>query len=154
VDEMSKVYRYLINVNGPERENSLVTLETEVRFIRSYIYLLETRFEKGLKISLKIDDLYATGQMAPLALQTLIDNAIRHNIVSPSNPLHVSIRTTPTGQLEVQNNLQKRVAKMPFSTAGLTTLISRYKVLFNQAGTIQVKEDASGFTVILPLIYT
>jgi hypothetical protein len=43
---------------------------------------------------------------------------------------------------------------MPFTNAGLTTLISRYKLLFNQAGTIQIKEDKSGFTVILPLIYT
>lgn len=154
VDEMSKVYRYLLSVNGPERENSLVTLEAEIRFIKSYIYLLETRYEGGISINLQIADVYMAGQMAPLTLQTLIDNAIRHNIISPENPLHIHIKTTATGQLEIQNNLQKRVVRMPFSTAGLATLISRYKLLFNQAGTIQVKEDASCFTVLLPLIYT
>ncbi|MCE7069134.1 histidine kinase [Dyadobacter sp. CY327] len=154
VDEMSKVYRYLLSVNGPDRETSMVTLDAELRYIRSYIYLLETRFENGISISIQAADLYLNGQMAPLTLQTLIDNAIRHNIVSADHPLRIAIRTTATGQLEVVNNLQKRTVRTPFSNAGLATLISRYKMLFNQAGTIQIKEEGSEFTVLLPLIYT
>jgi sensor histidine kinase YesM len=154
VDEMSKVYRYLLSVNGPDREMSMVTLEAELRYIRSYIYLLETRFENGIRISTQVADVYLTGQMAPLTLQTLIDNAIRHNIVSADHPLRIDIRTTATGQLEVCNNLQKRTVRMPFSNSGLATLMSRYKMLFNQAGTIQIKEEDLKFTVLLPLIYT
>jgi len=153
VDEMSKVYRYLLCVNGPDRA-SMVTLDAELRYIQSYIYLLETRFECGINISIQVSDVYLAGQMAPLTLQTLIDNAIRHNIVSTDCPLLIHIRTTATGQLEVSNNLQKRTVRMPFSNAGLATLISRYRMLFNQAGTIQIKEENSEFTVLLPLIYT
>lgn len=154
VDEMSQVYRYLLTVNGQDRESSLVSLDAELRFIRSYIYLLEIRFEEGIDIKIQTAPLCQHGQMAPLTLQTLIDNAIRHNIVSSEHPLHISIKTTATGQLEVKNNLQKRAVRMPMTSAGLSTLISRYKLLFNQAGTIQVKEDDTSFTVLLPLIYT
>jgi two-component system LytT family sensor kinase len=67
--------------------------------------------------------------------------------------LKIHIGTTPTGLLEVSNNLQKRTVGMSSGSAGLATLISRYKLLFNQAGTIQVKQEESGFTVLLPLIY-
>ncbi|WAC14059.1 sensor histidine kinase [Dyadobacter pollutisoli] len=154
VDEMSKVYRYLLSVNGPNKETSMVTLEAELRFIRSYIYLLETRFESGIEVCIEIDDVYLSLLIAPLTLQTLIDNAIRHNVVSTERPLRIHITTRPTGQLEVRNNLQKRLVRMPFSTAGLATLISRYKMLFNQAGTIQIKESEAGFSVLLPLIHT
>lgn len=154
VDEMSKVYRYLLQVNGANRDTNLVTLDAEIRFISSYIYLLETRFENGISFILKIEDLYLNGQIAPLSLQTLIDNAIRHNIVSAEQPLHISIRTTITGQLEVRNNLQKRAVRTPFNSDGLSTLIRRYKLIFNQAGTVQVSENEYGFTVILPLIHT
>ncbi|SEJ29227.1 Histidine kinase [Dyadobacter koreensis] len=154
VDEMSQVYRYLLTVNGQDWESNLVSLEAELRFIRSYIYLLEIRFEEGIDIKIQTAELCQNGQMAPLTLQTLIDNAIRHNIVSAENPLSISIKTTATGQLEVRNNLQKRAVRMPVTTAGLSTIISRYKLLFNQAGTIQVKEDEESFTVLLPLIYT
>ncbi|QRR00628.1 sensor histidine kinase [Dyadobacter sandarakinus] len=154
VDEMSKVYRYQLSVAGPDKENVLVPLDSEIRFIRSYTYLLETRFETGICITLDIADLYLTGQMAPLTLQTLIDNAIRHNVVANDHPLHISIRTTPTGQLEVRNNLQRRSVRAPFNSAGLSVLISRYRFLFKQAGTIQVREDNQCFTVTLPLIFT
>jgi len=154
VDEMSQVYRYLLTVNGQDWDNSLVSLEAELRFIRSYIYLLEIRFEEGIMIDIRIADLCLNGQMAPLTLQTLIDNAIRHNIVSVEHPLYIHIQTTATGQLEVRNNLQKRAVRMPMTSAGLSTLISRYKLMFNQAGTIQVKEDKASFSVLLPLIYT
>jgi two-component system LytT family sensor kinase len=154
VDEMSKVYRYLLNVNGPDKETNMVTLETELRFIRSYIYLLETRFENGIAVFIEVEEVYLNGLIAPVTLQILIDNAIRHNIVSAERPLLIHIVTTPTGQLEVTNNLQKRLVKMPFSTAGLATLISRYKMMFNQAGTIHIKENGDGFSVLLPLIYT
>ena len=154
VDEMSQVYRYLLSANAPGREDALVSLESEVRFIKSYIYLLKTRFEAGIHIKIDTQEVYLGGQLAPLTLQTLIDNAIRHNVVSESTPLYIVVRTTPTGQLEVCNNLQKRLVRMPFGNAGLASLVSRYKLLFNQAGTIQINQEDSHFTVILPLIYT
>ncbi|MCE6987955.1 sensor histidine kinase [Dyadobacter sp. CY323] len=154
VDEMSKVYRYLLNVYGPDKENDLVTLDAELRFVRSYIYLLETRYETGIHFSIHVAEAYLTGELAPLTLQILIDNAVKHNVVSADRPLEIEIKTTQTGQLQVTNSLQKRIVSMSHGEAGLAALISRYKFLFNQAGKIQVKEAGSHFSVILPLIYT
>lgn len=154
VDEMSKVYRYLLQVNATENEGDLVTLESEVRFISSYVYLLETRFESGICVKIDVNDLYCGGQLVPLTLQTLVDNAIRHNVVSATHPLHIRIQTTPNGLLEVQNNCQKRAIRAPYHSEGLSNLIQRYQLLFHKACTVQIKEDAHSFSVILPLIHS
>lgn len=154
VDEMSKVYRYQLSVNGPDRGDILVTLDSELRFIRSYIYLLETRFESGIRIRLAVREVFQCGQLVPLTLQILIDHAIHHNMVSPSHPLDILVATTETGQLEFRHNRQQKVLSMPVEFTDVQTLISRYKFLFNHAGAVQVKEDDQHFAIILPLIFT
>lgn len=154
VDEMSKVYRYQLSVNGPDKEDVLVSLESEVRFIKSYIYLLETRFETGISISLDIEEVFLTGQLVPLTFQILIDHAVHYNMVSPARPLHIQIATTDTGQLEFAHNRQPKVMTMPLETPGIQALTSKYKLLFNRAGAIQLKEDTENFSMILPLIFT
>lgn len=154
VDEMSKVYRYQLGVNGPDKEDILVTLDSELRFIKSYIYLLETRFENGIRITLDVSDVFLGGQMVPLTFQILIDHAIHYNMVSPARPLHITVATTETGQLEFRHNRQQKVITMPLETPGINILSSRYKFLFNRAGAVQVKEDDQEFVIILPLIFT
>lgn len=154
VDEMSKVYRYQLSVNGPDKENILVTLDSELRFIKSYIYLLETRFESGISIALDVNDVFLGGQMVPLTFQILIDHAIHYNMVSPARPLRICIATTETGQLEFRHNRQPKMLSMPLETPGIHVLTNRYKFLFNRAGAVQLKEDDSEFSIILPLIFT
>lgn len=154
VDEMSKVYRYQLSVNGPDKEDILVTLDSELRFIRSYIYLLETRFENGISIELDVKEVFFSGQMVPLTFQILIDHAIHYNMVSPSRPLRISIATTETGQLEFRHNRQPKMLTMPLETQGIYVLINRYKFLFNRAGAVQLKDDDNEFAIILPLIFT
>ncbi|WP_342084965.1 sensor histidine kinase [Dyadobacter sp. OTU695] len=154
VDEMSKVYRYQLSVNGPDKEDILVTLDSELRFIKSYIYLLETRFENGIRITLDINDVFLGGQMVPLTFQLLIDHTIHYNMVSPARPLHIRIATTETGQLDFRHNRQQKVITMPLETPGINVLINRYKFLFNRAGAVQLKEDDQEFTIIIPLIFT
>ena len=154
VDEMSKVYRYQLSVNGPDKEDILVTLDSELRFIRSYIYLLETRFENGISIELDVKEVFFSGQMVPLTFQILIDHAIHYNMVSPSRPLRIRIATTETGQLEFRHNRQPKMLTMPLETQGIYVLINRYKFLFNRAGAVQLKDDDNEFAIILPLIFT
>ncbi len=154
VDEMSKVYRYQLSVNGPDKEDILVTLDSELRFIKSYIYLLETRFENGISIALDLKEVFLSGQMVPLTFQILIDHAIHYNMVSSSRPLHISIATTETGQLEFRHNRQPKMLSIPPDTPGIQMLINRYKFLFNRAGAVQLKEDDHEFAIILPLIFT
>ncbi|GGH25482.1 hypothetical protein GCM10007423_09730 [Dyadobacter endophyticus] len=153
VDEMSKVYRYQLSVNGPDKENILVTLDSELRFVKSYIYLLETRFESGVRITLNVGEVFLCGQMVPLTFQILIDHAIHYNMVSPTRPLHISIATTETGQLEFRHNRQPKVITMPLETPGVHVLINRYKFLFNRAGAVHLKESEHEFSIILPLIF-
>ncbi|GGN11811.1 hypothetical protein GCM10010967_54760 [Dyadobacter beijingensis] len=154
VDEMSKVYRYQLHVNGPDKEDMLVTLDSELRFIKSYIYLLETRFEKGIEIRVNVDEVFTHGQMVPLTFQILIDHAIHYNMVSPSRPLHITIANTETGQLEFSHNRQPKMLSMPLDTPGIHALTAKYKLLFNRAGAVQLKEDDQRFAITLPLIYT
>lgn len=154
VDEMSKVYRYQLSVNGPDKEDILVALDSELRFIKSYIYLLETRFESGISIELDVKEVFLGGQMVPLTFQILIDNAIQHNMVSPSRPLRINIASTETGQLEFRHNRQPKMLAMQPDTPGIDVLVNRYKFLFNRAGAVQLKEDDHEFAIILPLIFT
>ncbi|SDF86134.1 Histidine kinase [Dyadobacter soli] len=154
VDEMSKVYRYQLSVNGPDKEDILVTLESELRFIKSYIYLLETRFESGIGIELDVKEVFLAGQMVPLTFQILIDQAVHYNMVSPTRPLRIQITTTDTGQLEFRHNRQPKMLTIPLETPGIQVLTNRYKFLFNRAGAVQVKEDDHEFAIILPLIFT
>jgi two-component system LytT family sensor kinase len=152
VDEMSKVYRYLLNVYGPNKEISSVTLETELRFIRSYMYLLETRYDNGIIFNISVEDTHLGLHLPPLALQVLLDNAIRYNVVSADQPLRISVKTTLSGDLEVKNSLNKRIVRMQFNDNGLSSLIARYKVMFNEDSAIGIKEDPYYFTITLPLI--
>ncbi|ACT91866.1 sensor histidine kinase [Dyadobacter fermentans] len=154
VDEMSKVYRYQLSVNGPDKEDMLVSLDSELRFIRSYIYLLETRFEAGISVDLDVREVFLCGQMVPLTFQILIDHAIHYNVVSAARPLHIRISTTETGQLEFAHNRQPKMLSMPLETPGISVLTSRYKLLFNRAGAVQYKEDDQQFAIIVPLIFT
>lgn len=154
VDEMAKVYRYQLSVNGPDKEDILVTLDSELRFIKSYMYLLETRFENGIHIDLDVNEVFLNGQMVPLTFQILIDHAIHYNMVSPARPLHIRIATTETGQLEFRHNRQPKMLTMPLETPGINILSNRYKFLFNRAGAVQLKEDHHEFSIILPLIFT
>lgn len=154
VDEMSKVYRYQLNVNGPGKENILVTLDSELRFIKSYIYLMETRFENGISIQVDVRDTFLNGQMVPLTFQILIDHAVHFNIVSPARPLMIMLATTETGQLEVRHNLQPKTKSMALGFPGMEVLLSRYRFLFNHPGAIQVREGEGQFSVTVPLIFT
>ncbi|WP_234733585.1 sensor histidine kinase [Tellurirhabdus bombi] len=145
VDELAKVYRYLLQVG----ENRLTTLEAEIQFIRSYSYLLSTRYGAGFTLQIDVADHYQCNLLPPLTLQLLVDNALKHNAVTTSRPLHITIKTTNSDRLLVQNTINKRQVKVPLRRAALATLIARYQQ-FNY-GPIQVVPDDHYFTVDLPL---
>lgn len=153
VDEMSKVYRYGLNINSADGEHNLVTLESEVRYIQSYLYLLDVRYEKRIDTKLDIEDRFLSGQLAPLTLQIIIDHIIQNNRFSSSSPLKIDIRTTKTGQLEVRNTVQKKTVSKQIFPSGLAALSARYKLMFNQSGIIQIRDQADEFSLILPLFY-
>lgn len=145
INQLSKVYRYLLD----NRNSELITLEDELNFIRSYIYLLEIRFDTNIKFDISISDECSRKLLPPMSLQMLVENAIKHNEVSENLPLRISIKTTDC-KLEVINDLQLRSNVEPSTKSGLNNIRDRYKFYTNDA--IAVYQDQKVFKVVLPLL--
>jgi sensor histidine kinase YesM len=147
LDELSKVYRYLLRNN----EEGISTVEKEVKFIQSYYELLRTRYGEGLQLSIEIDRRYYPYQLPTLSLQLLVENAVKHNIVSRQQPLVMEIFTTAGNKLVVNNNLQRKTMNKPSTRIGLSNIRAKYR-LMKQEG-FQVVEGENNFMVVLPLIW-
>ena len=146
VDELSKVYRYLLQANTHE----LVSLQAEVNFMTSYSYLLQTRYGSSLRIIQTIDPTYLDRNLPPLSLQTLIDNAIKHNVMSPGKPLLITIQTTTDDIVVVQNTLQRKSVKVETLQTTLANLMTKYRLVSNTD--VQIEETDAYFRVLLPLL--
>lgn len=148
VDEMSTVYRYLLQTS----EHELTSLSTEIKFITAYYHLLKTRYGQGFDLTIDIPDQCKDCLIPPLTLQLLVENAVKHNIVSADCPLHIHIYTDrDNGTLTVSNNLQRRSRKGIASTQkGLLNITTKYKLL-NQPE-IKILESGDNFKVVVPLI--
>lgn len=147
LDELSKVYRYLLRNN----KESMTTLQTEVKFIESYYRLLQTRHGEAVQLKIDIDKKYEQYMLPTLSLQLLVENVVKHNVVSKSQPLLIDIFTTSGKKLVVTNNLQSRIAKLQSNKVGLENIRSKYE-LIGQPG-FQVLQDSKSFSVVLPLIW-
>jgi sensor histidine kinase YesM len=146
IEELSSVYRYLLQTNT----NELTTLETELRFIQSYYHLQRTRYGNGLSLQTEIADHYLSLLLPPLTLQLLVENAIKHNIVAADQPLHIIIQTTDTGQLQVINNLQLRQTRILSNGVGLVNIATKYQLLGH--GQLEAGIVDERFVVTLPLL--
>lgn len=147
LDELSKVYRYLLRNN----EDGLSSVQTEVKFIQSYYRLLKTRHGEAVELSIEIDKKYDQYLIPSLTLQMLVENAVKHNVLSKTKPLTIDIFTTAGRKLIVSNNLQLRTRKAPSNRIGLENIKTKYELL-NQTG-FQVLKDQKTFSVVLPLIW-
>ena len=147
LDELSKVYRYLLRSN----EDGISTLANEIKFINSYYRLLRTRHGEAVQLNLQIDKHYESYLLPSLSLQLLVENVVKHNALSKNKPLLIDIFTTAGNKLIVNNNLQRRAVKAPSNRVGLENSRAKYALL-NQQG-FQYMEDDKNFTVVLPLIW-
>lgn len=147
LNELSKVYRYLLRNN----ENSLSTLRDELAFIQSYYNLLKTRYGNAIELQTEVDKKYYRYLLPSLSLQLLVENAVKHNVVSKMQPLVIDIFSMEGSKLAVNNNLQLKKIKMPSNKIGLSNIQSKYELL-KQSG-YEVMQDDNNFTVVLPLIW-
>jgi two-component system, LytTR family, sensor kinase len=147
LDELSKVYRYLLRSN----EDGLSTLQNELRFIESYYRLLKTRHGDAIELQMEVDKRYEPYLIPSLSLQLLVENAVKHNVVSKQQPLVIDIFTMVGNKLAVNNNLQTKAVKAPSNKVGLENIRHKFELL-NQPGFL-VMEDSRNFTVVLPLIW-
>ena len=146
VQQLSKVYRYVLEIKA-ER---LIPLKDELTFLDSYLFLLKERFGENLKVSIDIDDSFLNMQIIPLSLQLLFENAIKHNVISETKPLHISVSVNNNSNLVVDNVLQKKKLVNKTTKMGLQNIMSRYKLLTDKL--VEVVEAPSNFIVILPLL--
>jgi sensor histidine kinase YesM len=145
IKQLSEVYRYVLDT----REKEIVPLSAELDFLKSYIFLQQIRFGDKLQIEMEVD--VNNKFIAPLALQMLIENAIKHNVVSEADPLYVNI-LIQDDYLVISNNVQrKRSLGETSSGIGLENIRKRYEFL--SARPVVVSEDAKKFNVKVPLIH-
>jgi len=147
LNELSKVYRYLLRNN----EDGLSTLQNELNFIHSYFELLRTRHGDAIQLQIEIDRKYNNYLIPSSTLQLLVENAVKHNVVSKQYPLSIDIFSMAGNKLAINNNLQKKFINVPSNKIGLENIKLKYALLQQQG--FQVLEDAKNFTVILPLIW-
>lgn len=143
--QLSKVYRYTLQHKNSES----VSLKTEIEFIRHYIFLLETRFAKAVHFTINIEEQEFDRGIVPVTTQMLIENVVKHNIISLTNPLQISI-ATQNSFLVVSNTVNKKKQVETSNKQGLESLCSLYQYL--SPAPIEVSETVNLFTVKIPLI--
>lgn len=143
--ELAEVYRYVL----ANRKKDVVFLKEEFDFLKAYKYLLELRFEKKLKFEINIESGKLDKVIAPMTLQMLIENAVKHNVVSMRRPLTIKI-FTDENYLIVSNNLQEKRMQQYSSEIGLKNITSRYGFITEEK--VVVNKDENNFVVKIPLV--
>lgn len=145
VEEMAVVYRYLLQ----HGEQPTVALHEEIDFLQSYFYLLQRRFGESLQLDIQLPNTITDRMLPPLALQLLVENAVKHNVLARRQPLQIAIEFVAPDTLLVRNNRQPRLTAEPSSGIGLSNLISRIRILHHRKVTIEKSVDE--FRVYVPL---
>ncbi|MEM7548683.1 MAG: histidine kinase [Bacteroidota bacterium] len=145
-EKLSEVYRYILQ----NKERELVTLKEEIEFVQSYLFLLRMRFPDNLKSNFNIDQKYESLNIPPLTIQMLVENAIKHNVVSKSKPLHIDLYVENGKSIVVKNNLQKKESLEKSTKTGLENIKKRYALLGEK--TIDIITSANNYMVAVPLI--
>lgn len=142
---LSKVYRYVLE----QKDKELVTVQEELAFAKTYMNLLKMRFENSLFYELPETISSPDARVVPLSLQLLLENTVKHNVVSELKPLHIRI-FEHDGYLVVQNDYQKKEVLQDRKGVGLQNIISRYAIITKRQ--VQVEKSDKYFTVKLPVL--
>ncbi len=145
VQQLSKVYRHILEV----KDEKSILLNEELDVLRAYAFLLQTRFGNNLQVNINVPQEKLNKKIVPLSLQLLMENAIKHNIVSADKPLEINI-FADNGSLVVSNNLQMKKQITESTGIGLDNIRNRYKLLGDKP--VKVTETETNFTVSIPLI--
>ncbi|MGL4993583.1 MAG: sensor histidine kinase [Bacteroidales bacterium] len=143
---LSDAYRYVLQC----QDKMLITIKQELEFMNSYIFLHRVRIGDYITVEIDIQDSYLEAQVPPLTLQLLIENVIKHNIISESKPMHINIHIED-GSLVITNSLNRRKSVSEGGGMGLNNLSNRSKLIMGRD--IQVSANDSQFTVKVPVIY-
>ncbi len=142
---LSKVYRYVLE----QKNKELVTLEEELKFAELYMSLLTVRFEDSIIYTPPATLKDSQAKVVPLSLQLLLENAVKHNQVTPSRKLHITI-TEENGNLIITNNSQPKQVLKESTGVGLRNIRDRYALLTSQP--VLIRENRKEFSVTIPVL--
>ncbi|HNH20602.1 MAG TPA: histidine kinase, partial [Ferruginibacter sp.] len=145
VQQLSKVYRHVLEVKDEES----IDLKDELEVLNAYSFLLKTRFGNNLDVRINIPEEKMRQRIVPLSLQILMENAIKHNVVSSDKPLRIDVYTE-NGSLVLKNNLQVKRQISESTGIGLNNIRNRYRLLSDKE--VKVTDNENSFTVSIPLI--
>ncbi|WP_142783630.1 2TM domain-containing protein [Changchengzhania lutea] len=142
---LSKVYRYVLE----QKNKELVTVDEELQFAKTYMSLLKMRFEDSIVFTMPEQASNPESKVVPLSLQLLLENAVKHNMVTSSKPLHITIYED-ADSLVVENNLQPKQIVKKSSGVGLSNIKQRYDLLTNKK--VQINKETARFAVAIPML--
>jgi len=145
IGQLSIVYRYLLF----NQDKKMVPLKEELAFIEAYLFLLKIRFDENIHIDVNIAKEKEDAFIAPAVLQMLIENAIKHNVVSRKNPLHIHIEAQ-NGSIVVANSLREKEQKEESTQIGLKNIQNRYRFLTDRE--VVIEKNSDEFRVKIPLL--
>lgn len=142
---LSKIYRYVLE----QKDKELISVEEELAFAKTYMNLLKMRFENSLFYELPSFNINPEAKVVPLSLQLLLENTVKHNVVSEQRPLHIRI-TIEGDYLAVQNDYQKKEVLQERQGVGLQNIINRYGIITNRK--VLIAQNEKTFTVKIPIL--
>ena len=142
---LSKIYRYVLE----QKDKELVSVTEELSFAKTYMNLLKMRFENSLFYELPETIINPEAKVVPLSLQLLLENTVKHNVVSEQKPLHIRI-FVDGDYLAIQNDLQKKEVLQSRQGVGLQNIVDRYSIITNR--NVLIDENEQTFTVRIPIL--
>lgn len=146
VSHLSQVLRYTLQ----SKRKQMVTLNEELEFTESYLFLLKMRYDTNLTIKTNIDKNLGFWNLPPLTIQTLVENAVKHNEISNEFPFEITISTTENATLRVANKIQEKLAPEEGTGIGLVNLSKLFRLLGEKE--IQIYKTGGEFVVEVPLL--
>jgi hypothetical protein len=146
VEKLADFYRSILQY----REEEAISIPEEITLVKNYYYLLQKRYGENLIMDVRTQGMQ--GFVAPLTLQMLVENAVKHNIISKSKPLTIKIYGSGDDYLVVENNIQKKVTQVASTRFGLQSIINRYDMISGRK--VRVEETNQHFKVSIPIIKT
>ena len=145
VDNLSKVYRFILESGS----TNLISLREELKFAKAYMHIQSERFGDNLSVDWQIPENQLSAMIVPMSLQLLIENAIKHNVISKAKPLNIAIEAKDD-VLVVSNPIQPKSTQIPSTKIGLKNIEKRYQLISKIKPEIYTDNDY--FTVELPLL--
>ena len=145
VDKLSDVYRFILDAG----KANTIPLRDELKFAKAYIHIQKERFGSNLQVHWQLPETLLDHLVVPMSLQLLLENAIKHNVISRSKPLHVEVKIQDE-HIVVGNAIQAKSTQLPSTKLGLINIEKRYALISQKRPIVQ--NNGKEFIVSLPLL--